>query len=43
LRKLHDSINKRKCSLILITLENIEYIQVNEVTKGYLRQISEGR
>jgi hypothetical protein len=43
LRKLHESINKRQGSLILITLENIEYIQVTKVTKGYLSQISEGR
>ena len=42
LRKPHESINKRKCSLILITLEHIEYIQVTEVTKGYLSLISEG-
>ena len=27
----------------LITLENIEYIQVTEVTKGYLNRIPEGR
>jgi hypothetical protein len=41
LRKLHESINKRQGPLILITLEHIEYLQVNEVTKGYLSQISE--
>jgi hypothetical protein len=43
LRKLHKSINKRQRSLILITLEHIEYLQVTEVTKGYLSRISEGR
>jgi hypothetical protein len=43
LRKLHESINKRKGSFILITLENIEYLQMTEVTKGYLSRISEGR
>jgi hypothetical protein len=37
LRKLHKSINKRQGYLILITLEHIEYIQVTEVTKRYLR------
>jgi hypothetical protein len=43
LRKLHESMNKRQGSLILITLEHIEYIQVTEVIKGYLSRISEGR
>ena len=43
LRKLHESINKRQGSLILITLEDIEYLLVTEVTKGYLSRISEGR
>jgi hypothetical protein len=43
LKKLHKSINKRQGSLILITLEHIEYLQVTEVTKGYLRRILEGR
>ena len=42
LRKLHESINKRKGYLILITLEHIEYRHVTEVTKGYLSPISEG-
>jgi hypothetical protein len=43
LRKLHESINKRQVSLILITLEHIEYLQMTEVTKGYLSLISERR
>ena len=43
LRKIHESINKRQGSLILIILENIEYLHVNEVTKGYISLISEGR
>jgi hypothetical protein len=43
LRKLHKSINKRQGSLILITLEHIECLQVTEVNKEHLRQISEGR
>ena len=41
MRKLHESINKRQGSLILNTLENIEYLQVTEVTKGHLSRISE--
>ena len=43
MRKLHESINKTQESLILITLEHIEYLQVTEVTKGYLSRISGGR
>jgi hypothetical protein len=43
LSKLHESINKRQGSISLITLENIEYLHVTEVTKGYLSLISEGR
>jgi hypothetical protein len=38
LRQLHESINKRKGSLILIKLEHIEYLQVIEVTKGFQMQ-----
>ena len=36
-----ESINKRKISLILNTLEHIEYLYVSEVTEGYLSQIYE--
>ena len=35
-----ESINKRQGSLILDTLDNIEYIYVYEVTKGYISRIS---
>jgi hypothetical protein len=43
LKKLHESINKRQGSLISITLEHIEYLQVTDVTKGYISLISERR
>jgi hypothetical protein len=35
-----ESINKRKGSLISNTLENIEYLSMSEVKKGYVSQIS---
>jgi hypothetical protein len=36
-----ESINKRQGSLILNTLENIEYLYMPEVKQGHLSQIYE--